>query len=156
MLNSTILPSRTILTIFNKNYLQLINPSSLPMYVPANTVLASVDAIHPQTIFTINEDTLDRNDTPDIMNTQSSKVQVPINFDLNSSDLTETQKQTLCLFLNQNRDVFLNQNRDVFAVNLQELVSSNVFTHRRETGDSMPVHCQPYRAAPYINKEIDR
>ncbi|KAK3589462.1 hypothetical protein CHS0354_030583 [Potamilus streckersoni] len=131
MPNSTILPARTILSVSNKNYLQLINPTSVPMHVTANTVLASVDVLNPQTIFTINEgtfDTCDRNDTPDIMNIQSNEDTLDRN---ETPDIMNTQSN-------------------------KELGSSNLFTHRIETGDSMPVHCQPYRASPHINKEIDR
>ncbi|KAK3579445.1 hypothetical protein CHS0354_028245 [Potamilus streckersoni] len=72
--NSTILSARTIVTVSNKNYLQIINPTPVPMHIPANTVLTCVDVLHPQTIFTINEDTLDRTDTPDIVTTQPTKI----------------------------------------------------------------------------------
>ncbi|KAK3604698.1 hypothetical protein CHS0354_008258 [Potamilus streckersoni] len=145
LLQSTPVAGRTILTVSKQNYIQIINPTPVPMHIPTNTVLACVDVLHPQTIFTINDDAFDKKDSPDIANTQSSKAQEPINFDLRSSDLTETQNQELTAFLNQHRDVFAN--------NLNELGNTNVFTHRIETGDSMPVRCQPYRAAPHIKKK---
>jgi hypothetical protein len=57
---SAILPGRTILTVSKKNYIQIINPTPVPMHIPPNTVLACVDVLHPQTICTINEDTIDK------------------------------------------------------------------------------------------------
>ena len=67
---------------------------------------------------------------------------------LSESDLSDTQKHELM--------VFLGKDRDVFATSITELGSTHLHYHKIETGNAKPIRKPPYRTTPEKHAEISR
>uniref|UniRef100_A0A8W8MNX8 Uncharacterized protein n=1 Tax=Magallana gigas TaxID=29159 RepID=A0A8W8MNX8_MAGGI len=125
------------------HYMQVINPTTDPITLSANTCIASATVVNPDTVLSL--------DNPEPSNTDSDPKPpqgCPIDFDLSDSDLNPTQKLILL--------AFLNKHRSVFATELSELGNCAVQSHRIETGDEFPVRQRFYRQSPEVNAEMNR
>lgn len=125
------------------HYMQVINPTTDPITLSANTCIASATVVNPDTVLSL--------DNPKPSNTDSDPKPpqgCPIDFDLSDSNLNPTQKQILL--------AFLNKHRSVFATELSELGNCAVQSHRIETGDAFPVRQRFYRQSPEVNAEMNR
>ena len=71
-----------------------------------------------------------------------------LGFDLHDSDLTESQKTQLL--------IFLGKNADVFATKPSELGTYEEYEHYIDTGTTPPIRQRYYRTSPKIRQEIDK
>ncbi|CAG2216284.1 unnamed protein product [Mytilus edulis] len=108
----------------NKSILRVMNPTKDAIYLPANYVVASVSALHPEMVLPMSTSC---HQSPPKIPTQNEKCEEEyLDFDLNNADLSSEQKQLL--------KCFLNRNRQVFAKDLSELGHTHLYNHVIDTG----------------------
>ena len=100
-----------------------------------------------------NIETFNCVEKPCLASVQQSNEHVPecdndLDINLSNSDLTDSQKSQL-----QN---FLQANRKVFAKNLSELGSTNVYKHKIETVDDIPVRSRHHRMSQQMKTLVEK
>jgi hypothetical protein len=108
-----------------KSLFTVLNPTSEPVYLPANKVLATAAHIDVNTVQVLSDDL-----KPKVSNSCSNQVNDDISFDIDGAHLTESQRQRL--------HDFLVSNRQTFAPSMKELGKTDLYQHRVETGDHSP------------------
>ncbi|VDI07259.1 Hypothetical predicted protein [Mytilus galloprovincialis] len=134
----------------NKSILRVMNPTKDAIYLPANYVVASVSALHPEMVLPMSTSC---HQSPPKIPTQNEKCEEEyLDFDLNNADLSSEQKQLL--------KCFLNRNRQVFAKDLSELGHTHLYNHVIDTGNALPIKKRFYRQSPQVladmNRQIDQ
>ena len=135
----------------NKSSMRIMNPSQKGVFLPANSVLASVSPVETDSVVS-----LDKNDSlkttnqnaPSHTSDDTEKDTETLSFDLADSDLTNEQKELLIHFLNKNRKVF--------AKDLSELGHTHLYEHVIDTGDARPIRKRFYRQTPKVSDEMER
>ncbi|MES9881967.1 MAG: reverse transcriptase domain-containing protein [Sedimenticola sp.] len=143
---------------------KLLNPTNVTILLKQNEPVARVEQLHTSDILgsVDNQDTASEVCKPVNLGTTGVEPQIntttsdteyiniakSIGVSLDHSNLSESQKQQLL--------ALIGRNRDVFATCTEELGSSNIYSHKIETGDAQPVHRRPYRASPQQKAEIER
>ena len=82
------------------------------------------------------------------LETSSNKSFEHVAFNIDSSEISESQ-------LTQFKQ-FLERNRDVFAANVSELGNSNIAEHTIRVTDEIPIKSSPYRTSPLAKEEIEK
>ena len=108
--NRNLAGAKCLVTVNNrKAVMSIINPTNEPVYLPINTVVATVCEVDCNELYSL----ADENEGADSQKTYCANINVAdmergndINFDLSSSDLTNLQKKNLSKFLKQNQDIF--------------------------------------------------
>ena len=124
------LPGRTMIGLYNK--------------LPNDAIQFYLNPDASQSMPTVMSMDTTKNDT----NQKYIQIAEELGFDLNNSDLTDEQKQTLL--------VVLGQNRDVFAKDISELGCTNLHHHVIDTGNAPPVSQRFYRTTPEKKEEIEK
>ncbi|KAK3088363.1 hypothetical protein FSP39_018216 [Pinctada imbricata] len=124
------------------HYMQVINPSDHPIFLPKGTCKASACAVSPDTVCFLDTHTTTH------VQSQIKDQDHTIDFDLTDSDLTKEQKAILI--------TFLNKHRSVFATELSELGKCNLQPHTIETGESLPIRQRFYRQSPEVKAEMEK
>ena len=103
LVNNNIMGAKCLVKV-NKGRaaIRLINPGDKCVHLKGNKVLAVVSEVVKENIFSLSSDA----ETKPNMSENSSKHNSKFHFDLDNSDLNESQKQTLLNFLNKNDDLF--------------------------------------------------
>lgn len=129
--------------------ISIINPTDEPVYLPINTVVATVSDVDIDELYPLTEDA-DENSQPAAHCSNiniSSKEE--LNFDLSNADLDNKQKQILAKFLQENKDVF--------SPNLENLGKTDLYHHTIEIEPGKgPVRLPFYRQSPHIRAETDK
>ena len=81
---------------------------------------------------------------------QTSSVLEQLGINLTDADLTQTQKDSLTLFLAQNRDIF--------AADMSELGATHLTTHKIDTGDAAPIKQKGFTVPllPSMQRQSDK
>ena len=79
---------------------------------------------------------------------QARSVLEQLGINLTDADLTQTEKDSLT--------IFLAQNRDIFAADMSELGETHLMTHTIDTGDATSIKQRSYRTSPALNAQIER
>ena len=145
LVNNNIMGAKCLVKV-NKGRaaLRLINPGDKCVHLKGNKVLAVVSEVVKENIFSLSSDA----ETKPNMSENSSKHNSKFHFDLDNSDLNESQKQTL---LN-----FLNKNDDLFSEGLHDLGRTTLQTHVIDTGDAPPVKMPFYKQTPEMRRETQK
>ena len=128
--------------------LRLCNPSEKDVVIEKNAILGTIADVHADTVTPLTEQPHSASTSHTTASRSKRKQKPPIHFNLDESDLSDEQKQTL-------RN-FLSNHRDVFATNLSELGKSNRYSHKIETTDNTPIRMPFYRQNPKMQDEINR
>ena len=79
---------------------------------------------------------------------EAIRIASSLGIKLDNPDLSENEKNQIL--------ALIGKNRDIFATDLSELGTTNIHTHKIDTGDATPVRKRPYRTSPKIQREIDK
>ena len=142
--------SRSILRIFN------FTNSTVTLPANTNVAIATQSIAHiyeeptssPCEVYTTTHsqttDKISQQENSDHFVSEAKKL----GFDLHDSDLTESQKTQLL--------IFLGKNADVFATKPSELGTYEEYEHYIDTGTAPPIRQRYYRTSPKIRQEINR
>ena len=140
-----------------KVHYRLMNPTSLPIFLKAKTrvsVLTEANKAERTQISDLdnikfeNIKTLNSVDASTLTDDEFITIDEDLGVNLNDSDLTNTQKRNLL--------IFIGKNRQTFAKDFSELGLTNLVSHRIETGNSKPIRKAPYRQNPEMRRETER
>ena len=133
-----------VLTRNSRTKVRVMNPTDRDINLSPRVVLANVNKINSAEIYSLNENT-ETVSNLNIDNENNDNLQ----FEINNTKLSETEKQKL--------KQFLCNNNDVFSTSLASIGKTNIFTHKIETiPGASPVHLPPHRVDPIKKKEIER
>ena len=163
----------TVIVQEGKAFCQILNPTPIPIHIPAGRMLALSHPIDPTDIDTIDKNTSSVVPTPpdnplskhsagvlstspanplskysEEDNNHAPKRTEELNLDLDNNQLDPTQLLQL--------KTLIGHNRDVFAKDMSELGASNTFYHTIDTGDAPPQRQQYYRTTPTARAEIEK
>ena len=141
----------------SKSMFRVFNFTNSTVHLPANTPVAlgeqSIETIYEDTDCHENVYTVTHNTNTDALSTtQDSDKYIEqarkLGFDLQESDLTDSQKKQLL--------ILLGQNTDVFATNPTELGTYEDYEHYIDIGTAQPMRQKYYRTSPKIRQEINK
>ena len=121
----------------------MLNPTDQNIRIKANKKLAKVSLVSTDDLQYLESQntsvsSLQTNDT------NSEELQ----YDLSESDLTETEKEKL--------QIFLKKNRSSFATNMSELGKTDLYKHKIVTvSDARHVRSAPYRQTPPAQRNLE-
>ena len=137
----------------------LLNPTRTHITLPPGSVVGTATVV--------DQSEVEEFDDPDLVNTQEKEPHAchlstdaqpnnsdfirkakELDLDLDSSELNEKQREQLL--------TLLGQYRDIFARDITELGVTNIYEHRIDTGDAIPVRQRFYRHTPTASKEAER
>ena len=134
-----------------------MNPTALPMFLKAKTRVSVLTEANKAEITQISDldnikfeniETLNSVDASTLTDDEFITIAEDLGVNLNDSDLTNTQKRNLL--------IFIGKNKQTFAKDFSELGLTNLFSHRIETGNSKPIKKAPYRQNPEMRRETER
>ncbi|CAG2227696.1 unnamed protein product [Mytilus edulis] len=127
-----------------KAYLSLMNPTDNKVRIKARTKLAKVAHVKTETIQNFN----DTKPSVSSIKTPNSTSCSDLKFDLSESDLTDSEKQKM--------HNFLNENKQSFATDMTELGKTPLYKHKIVTvPGARPVRRNPYRQSPQVRRETE-
>lgn len=131
---------------------RVLNPTNLPVYLKCNLQIAAAQPVNfedvhclqqqePAFLFSISENNKQFDE-------DYESILSDIGIELDSCDLDSVQRQQLCKFLAQNRNIF--------AKDLSELGKTNMHYHTIHTKGDKVVSSAPYRQSPQMRAELER
>ena len=140
----------------NETLCQVMNPTAEEIILPANQVMGfitEIDEYYP--MFKDSQDVtlqeqvshINQIDPNSAEGQELIEIAKDLGINLEHSELTETQKTQLM--------IFIGLNRDVFAKSLNELGTFEGYSHRIDTGDAKPVRQRFYRTTAEEDEEIE-
>ena len=139
-----------------KVHYHLMNPTSLPIFLKTKTRVSVLTEANKAEITQISDldnikfeniENLNSVDASTLTDDDFITIAEDLGVNLNDSDLTNTQKRNLL--------IFIGKNRQTFAKDFSELGLTNLFSHRIETGNSKPNKKVPYRQNPEMRRETE-
>lgn len=116
---------------------RIVNVTSKPIYLQKNMTVGIATALTSDSMI----NTID-------LETTSTKSFEKVDFNIDSSEISENQFAQF--------KQFLDENRDVFAANVSELGNSNIAEHTIRVTNETPIKSSPYRTSPLAKEEIER
>ena len=131
---------------------RVLNPTNLPVYLKCNLQIAAAQPVNfedvhclqqqePAFLFSLSENNKQFDE-------DYESILSDIGIELDSCDLDSVQRQQLCKFLAQNRNIF--------AKDLSELGKTNMHYHTIHTKGDKVVSSAPYRQSPQMRAELER
>ena len=144
---------KSIIRLFNFTNSTVTLPTHTPVALAAQSIAhifeeQSNPNLHEVCTTThTHQQNTDKNNTQEQSEHYIAKAK-RLGFDLHDSDLTDSQKTELL--------IFLGKNSDVFASKPSELGTYEDYEHYIDTGTAPPIRQRYYRTSPKIRQEIDR
>ena len=122
--NLSIAGARCLVSAKNKRaVMRLINPTKNDITLSPTRVIANINIIDSQQVYSFNDDGVDVSSAMPCANTSESVPNsADISFNIDNPNLTKEQKEKL--------SSFLSQNSDVFSQSLSDIGKTDLYTHK--------------------------